>query len=233
MTTPDPVIALIHAPLVGPSSWRWVAEVLRAAGRRALIPDLHARGQPSFDQFVKAIADTVAAHDFVLLVGHSGAGMLLPFAAQSAAVEHASYVFVDSGLPPLEGVTPVGPSRSSLEERADADGLLPPWHTWWGDDAMRVMVPDRERRRIVCSDIPRLPLAYFDSAPEVPARWTSTPGGYGYVLLSEVYREWADTASSYGWPVEEVLGSHLEVVNRPVEVAQAILRVAQSSRNSA
>lgn len=55
--------------------------------------------------------------------------------------------------------------------------------------------------------------------------------GVGYVLLSETYRIWADAAASYRWPVEEVLGTHLELVNRPGEVAAAIVRAADAARS--
>ena len=31
---------LLHSPLVGPATWRWVAEALRASGHHVAVPDL-------------------------------------------------------------------------------------------------------------------------------------------------------------------------------------------------
>jgi len=80
----------------------------------------------------------------------------------------------------------------------------------------------------VCRDVPRLPLTFWDEGGEVPDGWASAPAGY--VLLSDTYRLWADAARSYGWPVEEVGGTHLELVNRPLDVAAAITRVVGAAR---
>jgi hypothetical protein len=231
----EPTFVIVHAPLVGPSTWRWVAEALRGRGHDVVVPALHAEGRaPTFASFVDAIAAAVTAED-VVLVGHSGAGVLLPFAAAAARVTRVRYVFVDAGLPPLSGSI-LDPSpvletqgiesdfRASLAARVEADGLLPAWHTWWGDTVMRQLVPDDERRGEVIADTPRLPLAYFDTAADVPPAWASD--GAAFLLLSDSYRVWAEAAASYGWPVEELLGTHLELVNQPDDVAHAIIRLA-------
>jgi hypothetical protein len=182
---------------------------------------------PTFDDFVNAVASTIQDGD--VLVGHSGAGGLLPFAAAEAAIVDVRYVFVDAWFPPASGPLPKEQSfRASLNERVEDDGLMTPWHMWWGESAMDYIVSDEERRAAVMADIPRLPPTFLDTTRSAPDDWTSAAGGY--VLLSETYRPWADRAQSYGWPVTDVLGTHLELVNRPVDVTEAILRVVRDVR---
>ena len=47
-----------------------------------------------------------------------------------------------------------------------------------------------------------------------------------FVLLSDAYRADAETARSRGWPVREVGGAHLDIVNKPSTIAEAILELA-------
>lgn len=220
-------VVLVHAPLVGASTWRWVAENLRNRGVDVAVPHLRldgSRDQP-FERLVSLAASDVVS-DEVVLVGHSGAGLLLPFIAEASLSRSARFVFVDSGLPPVEGHVELASEefRTFLRNYADADGVLPPWHTWWGEEGMQWLVQDEHRRAIVAGDIPQLRLTYFDSDPVVPASWAAHAAGY--VLLSEVYRVWADKARALGWDVVEVFGTHLELVNRPDDVADAIVSVA-------
>ena len=49
------VYVLVHAPLVGPSTWRWVAEELTDV--TVVVPDLQGRPEePAFDIYVRAVA---------------------------------------------------------------------------------------------------------------------------------------------------------------------------------
>lgn len=98
------------------------------------------------------------------------------------------------------------------------------------ENALEWLVPDRDRRSIVSADIPRLPLSFYDEGCDVPSGWSDEPAGY--VLLSDAYRIWAEAARSYGWPVVEVSGTHLEIVNRPDDVASAILQVADAAQQA-
>lgn len=193
------------------------------------MPVLRDDAEADGDRLQRSLIERAAAavpHDIeVVLVGHSGGGMLLPLIAERSSARSVRYVFVDSGLPPAEGTLDLAGAefRASLQARVEPDGRLPGWHTWWGDGAMDRMVRDARRRTEVVADIPRLALAYFDVQRPLPAGWRST--ACGYVLLSEVYRNAADEAKAEGWPVLEVLGTHLELVNHPTAVADAIAEV--------
>ena len=67
-------ILLVHSPLVGPSTWAPVAEVLTALGHEISVPGLRAAaksGDPYV--FIDAARDRVFAGTAVI-AGHSGAG---------------------------------------------------------------------------------------------------------------------------------------------------------------
>lgn len=222
-----PQVLLVHAPLVGPSTWWWVAEELETLGVDVVVPSLHveASAVDPLDLLVDHAASEVTSDD-VVLVGHSGAGVLLPFIAEATSLQRARLVFVDSGLPPLEGPVDLAPDefRRFLRRHADENGLLAPWHTWWGEAGMSQLVEDEDRRDLVLRDIQRVPFSYYDSAPVVPASWSERMAGY--VILSEAYRASANQAEELGSTVVEMPGTHLEMVNRPYDVARAILQVA-------
>jgi pimeloyl-ACP methyl ester carboxylesterase len=164
--------------------------------------------------------------DPIVLVGHSGGGLLLPAISGTVAPPVSRLVFVDSGVPASTGDTPLAPPTFLDRLRALAvDGTLPPWSTWWGEDAMRELVPDDELRAELSREMPSLPLAYFEQRAPSPAGWDDVP--CAYLLLSEAYRDAAAEASERGWPVEEIEGAeHLHIAIAPEEVADALIRLA-------
>ena len=94
---------LVHSPLVGPVTWTLVADALGQRGYRALVPELASRTEaPFWPRHAQSVAHMLAGlplDEPVVLVGHSGAGPLLPASARAAARTVAAYVFVDAGLP--------------------------------------------------------------------------------------------------------------------------------------
>jgi hypothetical protein len=139
--------------------------------------------------------------DRPVLVGHSGAGPLLPQIASRAAT--SGLIFVDSDVPPETADARLMPDKILAEVQGlAADGLLPPWSDWFGRGVMAELVPDAAWRAIVIADLPRIPLAYFEDGSPAPSGWTNIP--CGYVLLSEPYASEAATAAERGWPVERL-----------------------------
>lgn len=218
---------LVHSPATGPSTWRWVADELSARGHRVSVPAVPpAATALGWSAFVGAVGALSAGIDRPVLVGHSGAGPLLPRIA--TRIRPRALVFVDADIPPEAGETTLVPDEFLEFLRGLANGgVLPPWSEWFGPDSMRELIPDDRTREIVSAELPAIPLSYFESRVPVPAGWTSTR--CGYVLLSEAYAEQASKAAASGWPVVRLPGAHLDIVTRPAAIADAILSVAESA----
>ena len=133
------------------------------------------------------------------------------------------YVFVDAGLPTpgrawMETVPPELAAR--LRAMADADGWLPPWSRWWGDEALAELLPDLDTRRRFAAGCPRLPLAMFEEVHPPAPRWPAAPGAY--LRLSEAYEDEAARARELGWPVAELISHHLALLTDPGPVAASL-----------
>jgi hypothetical protein len=217
-----PAVVLVHSPVTGPSTWRWVAADLIARGYRVSVPAVSAVS--SWAEFADAVAAQVEHGDHAVLVGHSGAGPLLPQIA--ARIGAGPLVFVDADIPPDTGEASLMPADLLAALRAMAvDGLLPPWSEWFGPEAMGELVPDAKLRALITAELPRLPLSYFEARVPVPAGWAAADGGY--VLLSgDAYGDQAVSAAARGWPVIRLPGGHLDIVTRPEQVSAAIAEIA-------
>lgn len=223
-----PVVALIHSPLVGPSTWRGVAADLAAAGMPVAVPDLRpafAAGAPFHAHLVDAVAGQLSPTDGpIVLIGHSGAGPLLPALAQALGDAVAGLVFVDAGLPrPGRSWLQDAPAdlAKDLRARVDDDGRLPPWQEWFGDEALAGLIPDPAQRQAFTAEVPRLPLAYF-AEPAPDARWS---GSVAYLLLSDAYRNEFRQAAAAGAVVDTYDSDHLAMLTRPAAVAGALRRL--------
>jgi hypothetical protein len=222
---------LVHSPVTGPSTWRWVAEELAARGHRVSVPAVPpAATALGWSAFVGAVGALSAGMDSPVLVGHSGAGPLLPRIA--TRMRARALVFVDADIPPEAGETTLVPDEFlEFLQGLASGGVLPPWSEWFGPDSMRELIPDDHKREIVSAELHAVPLSYFQARVPAPAGWTSTR--CGYVLLSEAYAEQAAKAAASGWPVARLPGGHLDIVTQPAAIADAILSVSGSVAGSA
>ena len=224
------VFALVHSPLVGPSTWSPVARELERRGCVAVVPSLLGpAGAPPqhWRQCVEAAREAVRTlADPIILVGHSGGGPLLPVIADAVAQPVSGLTFVDSGVPAITGETPTAPPTFLDHLRTLAvDGTLPPWSTWWGEDAMRDLVPDEELRAALVSEMPSLPLSYFEQRLPSPTGWDRV--ACAYLLLSDAYKDAATEARKRGWRVAEITGAqHLHIAVAPEAVADALIRLS-------
>ena len=228
------MFVLVHSPLVGPTSWLPVAEELERRGRAAVVPSLLGVAAAPAPQW-RHVADAVriaTSHlqQRIILVGHSGAGLLLPVIADAADSEVAALVFVDSLLPPPAGRLPLGPPAFINQLRALAtDGVLAPWSRWFGADAMRELVPDERLRADLEAEMPRLPLSYFEANVPLPDDWVNRHP-CAYLLLSATpYGQSATEARARGWPVIEIAGvKHLAIATNPIPVTESLLDLERS-----
>lgn len=217
-------LVLVHSPLVGPLTWRAVADRFAGTSRPVAVPDLTGalRGpgphQPRIAQAVAGAAGPLR-HP-VVLVGHSGAGPLLPGIAAALPVPVRALVYVDAGLPaPGRSWFQTAPAElvDQLGELA-ADGWLPPWHEWFPPAALAELLPDPRLRERFTAELSPLPLALFQE----PAPDLDWPGPAGYLLLSETYRADAEQAAGLGAPVLERVSHHLAMLTSPGTVATAL-----------
>jgi pimeloyl-ACP methyl ester carboxylesterase len=228
---------LVHSPLVGPTSWLPVARELERRGRLAVVPSLRgvaAAPEPQWRHVADAVRIATGNLDQrIILVGHSGAGLLLPVIADASDNEVAALVFVDSFLPPPAGGLPLGSPAFMDQLRAMATaGVLPPWSQWFGPDAMRELVPDERLRADLEAEMPRLPLSYFEATVPLPEDWSIRPCGY-LLLSATVYAASAAEARARGWPVTEIPDvQHLATATDPIPVTDGLIDMADSLERS-
>jgi hypothetical protein len=207
-------LVLLHSPLVGPLTWRAVAAHLPGA----VTPDLS--GAVTHAAVAERVAVQVTTGDAVVLVGHSGAGPLLPRIARTIRPPVAAVIYADSVLPhPGESWIDNAPAELVAHLRGLArDGLLPPWNEWFDPAALAGLLPDAELRAAFVAELPRMPLSYFEEKASADT-WA---GPAGYLLLSEGYRADAEAARKQGQAVAEHLDHHLAMLTAPAAVAAAL-----------
>ena len=220
----ESLIVLIHSPLVGPFTWSLVAEHLQAGGFEALVPVLTDSGEtppPYLRQHVVCVQQALVSiprERPLVLVGHSGAGPLLPALAQAASHPVTAYLFVDAGLP--------HPGRTQLEEMPEelrrllASGERFP--NWSDEDLVEVLPDGRARQRMLAELQPR-PLNYFEEVlPEISG-WPDAPAGY--LLFTEGYRPCLEQAQRAGWPSRTLPAGHFYMLVDPVGVAATLVEL--------
>jgi len=199
---PDRAFLLTASPFTGPFAWSRVADVLRARGVRVAV---HGSGE---------IIDPP-----IVIVGHSGAGSRLPeIANELGGVVQA--VYVDALLPhPGRSWAQTVPEDFVARLKAKVvDGRLPPWPQWWGDDAMRTLLPDDALRAQFIADCPSVDVAeIYEVMPEVP----DPPSAY--VQLSAAYEPETAAARERGWPTTVLDLHHLALLTDPEVIADALL----------
>jgi pimeloyl-ACP methyl ester carboxylesterase len=169
---------LVHSPLVGPATWRWVAEALRSSGHDVAVPDLREAAISGAPRAVVRAALQLTAEVPTILVGHSGAGFFLPSIAAGFDSPVRRLVFVDAGVPPCEGEATTSVEFLEQIRALAADGTLPKWSTWWGEGVMENLVPDRARRAEIEVEMPEVPIAFFETPTPLPVGWCEGPSAF-------------------------------------------------------
>jgi hypothetical protein len=219
---------LVHSPFLGPASMRPLADALAAHGHPAVLLDLRPSvvSAPVHQVLVGAFADAISEEDLagpVVLIGHSGAGPLLPAFADALEDTVTGLVFLDAGLPtPGRSWRETVPASLYTElKAASRDGRLPRWQRWFEPDPLAELVADEELRAEIADEAPEVPVAFLKE-PRPDVEWS---GPAGYVALSAAYDEDVAKATSLGWPVRRVDSHHLAPATDPDPVAVAVLEV--------
>lgn len=219
---------MIHSPVVGPTTWKWVADELRGMDHQVEIPAISpAATWGGWEAVVQDVVAQVADVDEAIFVAHSGAGPLLPFIVDRSGSRGSSLVFVDAGVPSTTTDTPLMPVALLRELATIAeDGVLPPWSEWFGPGVMESLIPDSRVRELIEAELPRVPLSYFAGSVPPVLTWPSELNGY--ILLSDGYLDDAEEARRRGWTVVEVHGQHLDLITKAPDVASAVAEAGSS-----
>jgi hypothetical protein len=155
-----------------------------------------------------------------LVLTHSNGGRYAALAAPGVPAVH-----VDASLPAESGEPAPMASEDMLDhlaERADEDGLLPPWSRWWPEEAVAEVLPDEAAHRWLREHERRLPIAYFRSRLGAPPGWTDGP--QAHVAFGGTYADEQALAGRHGWPVTRLEGAgHLHHLVAPHVVAEAVV----------
>ena len=218
---------LIHSPLVGPSTWRAVADHLTLERHEVVVPDLRVDAiAPMWAAQVDTVATSLnarQARNEWWLVAHSGAGPLLPAIDRALAPSIAGWVLVDAAMP--------HPGRSRFEELPEAlveriesmasGGTLPRWNNWFEADVLARVLPDGPMRAAFIDDLPCLPRLMFEEP--LPADSIPLGRSCSYIQLSAAYAAESAEAKRLGWPVAVLDGDHLWPLTHPMETTEALL----------
>jgi len=223
---------LLHSPLIGPYSWMPVADELRRRGHRAIVPSfLHAlRRSSGFTEAIsRSVAEEIAKANLVgrlFLVPHSAAGAFTPALRQAIAAPVHGYIFVDARFPTVgQSLSEDDPPHAVEHRSAMArKGFLPPWSEWFGEQAMKEVIPDDTRRQRFVKELQRVPLALFTESIPVPSEWPEAP--CAYLRLSDSYIPLAARAETSGWTVAELDVQHMHMLVDEVQVTEHILDLA-------
>lgn len=226
-----PTLVLAHSPLTGPAVWGALPDTLRDRGHDVIVLDVADDGSPPYaNRYVARAALQVAAAGSdapLVLVGHSGAGYLLPqigAARRAARLSVGGYLFVDAGVPHGRGATRLSlmraedePFADELERMLDAGATYP---DWTGADLLP-LVPDEARRAALVASLRPRGRDFFTEELPFPGDWPDAP--CGLLQLTTAYAGPARLARSRGWPVlaPDLPGGHFAACTDPAGVAAA------------
>jgi pimeloyl-ACP methyl ester carboxylesterase len=216
---------LVHSPFLGPATLRPLADALAAHGHPVVLLDLRVSvnsapvHQRMIGEFADALEDS-AVEGEVVLVGHSGAGPLLPAFADALEIPIGALVYLDADLPtPGKSWRETFPPDLMAHMRAiSREDVMPRWDRWFPPEVLPTLIPDPVQLAEILEEAPEVPLAFLkEQRPSV--LW---PGPSAYLRLSQRYADAASEAAELGWPVSELDLHHLAAATHPEQVATAL-----------
>jgi len=212
--------------------WRGVADALATRGVVAFcvkLPEPQHLHPPYWLVHAATAAEALPEDGDVVLVAHSGAGVLLPAIARFAvnrvrSARIAGCVFVDCDLP-RDGCSrfDVMDAASAAAMRARCrDGWLPRWR----DEQLAPLIRDAVLRAAFVADLPRVPVEMYDEALPVPERWPDVP--IAYLELSPFYRDAVAAAQQAQWPLRSLAAHHWLPLTEPARVADALIELVDA-----
>ena len=223
------IFVLVHSPIVGPLTWSLVAEELRQRGIDTVVSVLHDTedsNAPHWRQHVASVTGALASlpeDRALVLVGHSGAGPLLPAIGQSCKNRVGAYIFIDAALPldgksrldDMEADDPAFAAR--FRRHLIAGGRFPEWTA----EDLRAAIPDDRLRRIMVAELRPQPLAFFQEP--IPGFAHGPDAPCAYLQFSAPYARAARQARQAGWAYRAIDAGHFHMLVDPVAVTSALL----------
>jgi hypothetical protein len=161
----------------------------------------------------------------LILVGHSGAGALLPAVRLALNRPVAAYLFADAHIH-IHGRSRIDtfdePGRSEFRAFLESGGRFPAWT----DEMLRDAVPDAALRGQLIREMRPHPLPYWVEPIPVFFEWPDAP--CGYLWFSPSYQAAAARARRAGWPVREMQAGHFHMMVEPEAAAQALLDLVRA-----
>jgi hypothetical protein len=220
---------LVHSPLVGPLTWSLVASELRRRGSDALTPEVRAHAdtaKPFWERHARSAAAAMASlpsDRAIVLVGHSGAGALLPAIRAISDRPVAAYLFVDAGIPRDREPRLTGGAVAQMRGIYDRGGAFPDWT----EDALVDIVPDAELRRALVADLRPQPWRFWEEPIPVSADWPDAPCAYLRFGANPTYDDAAAEAQRRRWPLAALEGDHFHMLVDPHAVAEALVGLSR------
>ena len=235
MTPSSAALVLAHSPLTDATAWGALPDVLRSRGREVVVLDVTDDDGPPFASRYVArgalqVRDALGGAPAVL-VGHSGAGYLLPLlgaARRAARARVSAYLFLDAGLPPTRPMSrlellrvEVGDASPELAGQLGAHLAEGGSYPDWTDEDLRAETTDDSTRAALLRSIrPRGEDFFIEPVPIAPD-WPEAP--CGFLQLSSSYDGPARQASLRGWAVagsaEHRPDSHFAALVEPDRLA--------------
>lgn len=223
---------LIHSPLVGPITWEPVGEELDQRGHLALVPELEEPGDPGAPYWRAHAASAARAADIlpadhpVILVAHSGAGLLMPAITTFLTQPVVAQIFVDAGIPQdglsrlelIEAETPR--PGGQFRRRLEAGERFPNW----SEEDLHAVVPDPALRRQLYEQIRPRDLRFFEEPIPVTEYWPGSP--CAYLHFASPYDLYAEQAQQAGWVYRKLEAEHFHMLVDPHGVAGSLLELA-------
>lgn len=231
----DPAaFVLIHSPLVGAWTWSLVADGLHTRHIEAFVPaltDSASDPRPYWQQHAQSVARELAflpADRSLILVGHSGAGPLLPAIRQRLPQPVSAYIFVDAGLPHngasrLDLLATESPTLANhVHQHLEAGGRFPEWT----DEQLRRIIPNPHQRQHLLAELQPRSLPFFTEPIPVWAAWPDAP--CAYMQFSPSYAASRRFAQQASWLIRTVDAEHFHMLVEPTIVAALLIEIVQT-----
>jgi hypothetical protein len=223
------IFVLVHSPLAGALTWGVVANELHQANIEATLVTLPRPAAPPYylqqAESIAKVIEELPAHSLPVLVGHGGAGALLPAVRQLVNRPLYGTILVDSDIP-QDGQSRLDrfsdPAAADALRQSAENGRLAVWGAADGDD----MIAAPLVREMFAAELRPTPLALYEEQIPVFAGWPDSP--CGYIQFSPAYSAACQQAQANGWQTCILEGSHFHMLNRAGAVADALVEIVNA-----